>query len=168
MKRLAILVLSLLLAACASVGDVTPPTIQLSNMRLVSAGLLSQELLLQIRIGNPNDFDIPINGLSFTLDVNGESFAEGLSNETVTVPRLGYATMSVAGSTNTLNLFRQLMALGSSDTIAYRLHGNAYVDGVTGSTTYPFDRRGELTLPSPTPAPRRDFPETERTFVPSV
>ena len=164
MKRLILLAFTCLLTACASVGDVTPPTIQLANMRLVSAGLLSQELMLQIRIGNPNDFDIPLNGLSFTLDVNGESFADGLSNETVTVPRLGYATMSVSGSTSTLNLFRQLMALGTSDRIAYRLHGQAYVAGVAGSTPYPFDRRGELTLP----APRQKYPETERTFVPSV
>jgi len=167
-KRLAVVLLSLLLTACASVGDVTPPTIQLSNMRLVSAGLLSQELLLQVRIGNPNDFDIPLKGLSFTLDVNGESFAEGLSNETVTVPRLGFATMSVSGSTSTLNLFRQLMALGNSDRIAYRLHGRAYVDGVTGSTPYPFDRRGELTLPAPVPTQRQKYPDTERTLVPSV
>ncbi len=167
MKRLAVLVLTCLLTACASVGDVTPPTIQLSNLRVVSAGLLSQKLLLEIRIGNPNDFAIPLNGLSFTLDVNGESFAEGLSDETVTVPRLGYATMSVEGSTNTLNLIRQLMALGTSDSIAYRLQGRAYVDGVAGSTPYPFDRQGELTLPT-APAPRGKGPGTERTFVPSV
>ncbi|MDA0664842.1 MAG: LEA type 2 family protein, partial [Proteobacteria bacterium] len=165
-NRLAALAFSFLLAACASIGDVTPPSIQLSNMRLVSAGLLSQELMLQIRIGNPNDFDIPLKGLSFTLDVNGESFAEGLSNESVTVPRLGYATLSVAGSTSTLNLFRQLMALGNSDRIAYRLHGKAYVDGVAGRTPYPFDRKGELTLPVPTP--RQEYPDTERTFVPSL
>ncbi len=166
MTRLAVLVFSLLLTACASVGDVTPPSIQLANMRLASAGLLSQELVLQIRIGNPNDFDIPLNGLSFSLDVNGEPFAEGLSDESVTVPRLGYATMSVKGNTSTINLIRQLMALGASDSIAYRLHGRAYVDGIAGSSAYPFDRRGELTLPLP--APRRNDPGLERTFVPSI
>jgi len=167
-KRLVAFAVAFLLTACASVGDVTPPTIQLSNMRLVSAGLLSQQLQLQIRIGNPNDFDIPLNGLSFTLDVNGESFAEGLSDESVTIPRLGYATMSVDGSTNTLNLIRQLMALDGRDKIAYRLHGRAFVDGIAGSIAYPFDRKGELSLPAPVRPGKNPGSGTVRTFVPSV
>lgn len=165
MKRVAAIVFPFLLAACATGTDVIPPTVQLSNLRVVSAGPMNQQLSIEIRIGNPNDFAIPLNGLSFDLDVNGEPFAEGLSDESVTVPRLGYATVSAKATTNTLNLIRQLMALGSSDRIAYRLHGRAYIGGVTGNTRYPFDRRGELALPT---APRREEPGGVRTFVPSV
>ena len=127
MKRILVLGFFFLLIGCASVEDAKPPSIQLSNLRLGNGGLLNQELLIEIRIGNPNNFELPLTGLTFKLEVNGQPFADGLSNATVTVPRLGYATVPVTGNTNILSIFRQLMFLGNTDKITYRLHGTAYV-----------------------------------------
>ena len=145
-RRWPILLLFILSLGCATPQDAKPPTIDLVNLKLVSTGLLSQELQLDIKIGNPNDFDIPLTGLSFKMDVNGQPFADGLSNQSVTVPRLSYTTVPVTGNTNTLSLIRQLMSLGDRDGIDYRLHGTAYVRQLGQSDAFPFERKGSLSL----------------------
>lgn len=146
MKRFFVLGLFFVLTGCAGVDDAKPPSIQLSNLQLGDGGLLNQELLIEIRIGNPNNFDLPLTGLTFALEVNGQPFAEGLSNATVTVPRLGYASVPVTGNTNILSIFRQLMFLGKTDRISYRLHGTAYVGRLGINQSVPYERKGELSL----------------------
>lgn len=146
MKRFFVLGLFFVLIGCTSVDDAKPPSIQLSNIQLGSGGLLNQELLIEIRIGNPNNFELPLTGLTFALDVNGQPFADGLSNATVTVPRLGYASVPVTGNTNILSIFRQLMFLGKTDRISYRLHGTAYVGRLGINQAVPYERKGELSL----------------------
>ena len=165
MNRVAALLLIVLLTGCASVEHAQPPTIQLSNLRLGTPGLLSQELLLEIRIGNPNDFALPVNGLTFQLDVNGQRFADGLSNDSVTVPRLGYATMSVTGSADTLAIVRQVLSLGNRERMTYRLHGTAYVGHLGRNTPLSYDRKGELSL---LPDSRKDQQGGPRTLVPII
>ena len=165
MKRYIAFAIVLLLAGCASVDDARPPSIQLSNLRLGTGGLLNQELLIEIRIGNPNDFELPLTGLTFQLDVNGLPFADGLSNAAVTVPRLGYATVPVTGNTNIVSVFRQLMFLGKSDRVTYRLHGNAYVGRLGINQTLPYERKGELSL-LPAPGGAGPGPGGVRTLAP--
>lgn len=145
-KRFLVLGFFFLLIGCATVDDAKPPSIQLSNLRLGNGGLLNQELLIEIRVGNPNNFELPLTGLTFELEVNGQPFADGLSNATVTVPRLGYATVPVTGNTNILSVFRQLMFLGKTDRITYRLHGTAYVGRLGINQSIPYERKGELSL----------------------
>ncbi|MFT5485424.1 MAG: LEA14-like dessication related protein [Paracoccaceae bacterium] len=160
MKRFLVLGFFFVLFGCASVDDAKPPSIQLSNLRLGNGGLLNQELLIEIRVGNPNNFELPLTGLTFELEVNGQPFADGLSDATVTVPRLGYATVPVTGNTNILSVFRQLMFLGKTDRITYRLHGIAYVGRLGINQSVPYERKGELSLQDAMPGLRdqRDLP----------
>lgn len=161
------LVLFVLMApqGCATPDNVKPPSITLTNLQLGSTGLLSQELKLFIKIGNPNDFAIPFTGLSFNLEVNGRPFAEGLSNDSVTVPRLGYAAMLVTGNASTLTLIMQLMTVGQRDRIDYRLFGTAHVGQLGLTDTVPFERKGSLSL-LPTPLGHSQGPAGIRVFAP--
>ena len=144
--RILVLGFFFLLIGCASVNDTKPPSIQLSNLRLGNGGLLNQEMLIEIRIGNPNNFELPLTGLTFKLEVNGQPLADGLSNATVTVPRLGYATVPVTGNTNILSIFRQLTFLGKTDKITYRFHGTAYVGRLGVNQSVLCARESELSL----------------------
>lgn len=152
-KRIASVFLALLLGACATVGELAPPSISLVDLRLGAISLLSQELLLDIRIGNPNDIPLPLNGLTFRLEINGKFLAEGFSNKKVTVPRLDYATVPVKGVAGTVDIVRQIMTLGGADTIDYRISGIAYVEGAMGRRSVPYERKGSLSLLPPPPTP---------------
>ncbi len=109
------------------------------------SGLLEQRLKVDLRIRNPNDYDLDISGVDFHLDVNGNHLARGLGNESVTVPRLGEATLSVIATTTLMDVVRQVSKLGQQQTegVAYVLKGKLYVGRGWGSRV-PFENSGTL------------------------
>jgi len=147
MRRLWLILFVLLASpSCATPDNVQPPSIDIAGFRLESAVLLSQEFALDIKLGNPNDLAIPLTGLAFKLGVNGRPFAEGLSNHSVTVPRIAYANTQVTGTTNTLSLLRQIVTVGIKDKIDYRLFGTARVGRLGQNYSVPYDKKSSLSL----------------------
>ena len=137
----------LLLGACAGM-DVQPPSVTLAGIDVIEAGLFEQRLALKLRVLNPNNVEIPISGLSFEVELNGEPFAKGVSNKPVTVPRLGEAVLDVTAVTGFAGLIRQLQGLsrGNIDALSYRIKGRL----MTGfSYDMNFDKRGRLEMPKP-------------------
>lgn len=165
LRVLTVLFAGVLATSCASVEHIESPSIQLTNLGVGKPGLLAQEVLVDLRVGNPNDFDVPLSGLTLRLDINGQRFAEGLSDAHVILPRLSFTDMEVRGNVDTLSLLRQLLTLQQSDRISYRLSGIAYVGGGLDRRRVPYERSGELSLGSPGPAPE---PQPDaRTFAPA-
>jgi LEA14-like dessication related protein len=156
MRQLAVVAMvASIVAGCASYEPAIPPSIALANVELVRPGLLRQDLVLDLRIGNPNNFDIPIDGLTFRLDIDGQPFAEGYSNQRLTVPRLSEVSIPVAATTDTFAIVRQIMSLGDRQEIRYRMHGYAYIAELAGSRRIPYEREGTLSLD---PGTRRPAP----------
>ena len=137
--------IALTLAACAAIEGTAPPKVRLVDVKLLESGVFEQHMLVDLRIINPNNVDLPLDGLTFELEVNDNVLAEGYSNEAVTVPRLGEARIPVRASTSLLDLVQQFVALGRSDQLSYRLKGRAYVQGLF-SRGVPFDQGGRLDL----------------------
>ena len=150
MRRFAAAIaLAAALVGCAGPEEMIPPTISLADVTIENVTLLRQDLLVEMRIGNPNNFDIPLEGLTLRLDVEGERLAEGFSNARVTVPRLAEASVPVLASTDTLSLLRQILTLGGRQAIHYRISGWAYVSDVLGARRVPYERAGTLDLAAP-------------------
>ena len=146
MRKLAwitVLPLFLVLAGCMSPQSVKQPSITLGNVRVLETRGLIQRLQIDLLVGNPNDFDIPLTGLEFTMQLNGLDFAQGLSNETVTIPRLGEATVPVDVSVSLLAVIQQMQAAANAQGIRYRITGKAYLDHALVSTV-PFAKQGQL------------------------
>ena len=147
-----------LLAACAPLDKAQPPEVSLADIKLLPGGLFEQNFQLVLRVTNPNNFDLPLEGLSFKLALNDKPFAQGVSNESVTVPRLGEARIPVVASTTVLDIMQQVLALGSSADLTYRLEGLAYLKGI-GNRSVPYERNGKLQLlPGPSNAEQQLIP----------
>ena len=138
---------ALALSACATLpGSLTPPEVSLADLRLIDVGLFEQRFGLSLRVLNPNNVDIPVDGLDFTLELNGTTFATGVSNQSVTIPRLGEAMVEVQAVSTLTGLLHQLRRLSHGEQgIAYRIHGKLVTGGLLGSV--PFDRQGEIEWP---------------------
>lgn len=150
--------LVLAVAACTSVEDAQPPEVSLADIKLLPGGLFEQKFQLDLRVTNPNNFDLPLEGLSFKLALNDRPFAQGASNESVTVPRLGEARIPVVASTTVLDIMQQVLSLGRSAELTYRLEGLAYLKGLTRRSV-PYVRDGKLRLlPGPSDAEQRLIP----------
>ena len=94
----AILLAVLLMGGCAGMGIQTP-SVTVASIEVIEAGLFEQRLAFKLRVLNPNNVEIPINGLSFEVELNGEPFAKGVSDKAVKVPRMGEAMLDVTAVT---------------------------------------------------------------------
>jgi LEA14-like dessication related protein len=150
------LFLFFLVAACSALRPLDPPSVQLSDLRLLdSSGVFEQRFLLALRIGNPNPFDLPLEGLRFSLEINDAHFAQGLSNQALTIPALGEEIVTVEASTNILEIVRQILLLGKTGELTYAVDGEAFLGSALGGRI-PFHRRGELRLAPPSEGVEED------------
>lgn len=135
----------LMLAGCAGLPlGLDKPEVAIAGIRLLDGNLFEQRFVLTLRITNPNRVDIPIEGLSFDLDLNEQPFAKGVSNRALVVPRLGEATMEVTVSTGLNAWLKQFGELGKGrDKADYRVRGRLVTGSLGG---FDFDRRGQLDL----------------------
>lgn len=137
--------LLLLVSACAAGGDPVPPQVRLADLRLLESGLFEQRFEIDLRIGNPNDFELPLDGLTFDLEVNGSDFARGFSDQRVTIPRLGEGTITVIATTTLIDVVRQMKLLAERGDLAYRLGGTAYLDSLARRSV-PYESEGTFRL----------------------
>ncbi|MEZ5446309.1 MAG: LEA type 2 family protein [Gammaproteobacteria bacterium] len=144
--------LALALAALAACGGlpskIDPPSVSLSGLRIVDMNLLEQTFAIKLRVKNPNDFDIPIHGLTYALELNGQEVAQGVNNQSVTFPALGEEFVEVNATTNLPTILNQLVEMSRSGMNAsYRVHGSFRAGkGVQGYVPIPFDQKGEVGL----------------------
>jgi len=150
-----------LLLGCATADGVIPPNVNLAGIAPEGGTLFEQRFRIDLRVSNPNDFDIPLKGVSFDMAVNGAHFATGLSNQAVKVPRLGSAVVSVQATAGSVDLFRNLLIMSQRGRIDYTIKGTALVGGVM-QTTVPFERGGRLSLIPDGRGRDRFAPEGER------
>lgn len=142
-------VLVLALAGCAR-GKPEPEMahvdMSISELKLGPSTVLEQTWNLTLRIQNPNNYDIPADGMKYQIDVNGKPFARGVNNQSVMVPRLGEAIMQVQAVSDLSSVIQQIgdmRRLGQVG-IDYYMTGMLY----SGEWRYPFEYSGAVT-PSP-------------------
>ena len=105
----------LVLSGCATV-NFESPKLSVVSVGMVSADVFSQQFRIRLHVSNPNDRDLPIKGIEYKLFLQGDSFAEGLSNQPFVVPALGEAEFDTVVRTNFMSsIGRMLSKLNSSD-----------------------------------------------------
>ena len=145
------LILPLLVAAvltgCAGTGRISePPYISLSNINLLNMGVFEQRYRITMRIQNPNDVIIPIDGMSYRIFINEQDFARGVSDKSVTIPEFGEKVIEIDAASDLTSVLRQFQKLMSGGTkkVSYRLIGKAKL--ANRMRKLPFEYKGELDL----------------------
>lgn len=153
LKSLAVLLIALLAAACASLGSYPEtPRVSLVSIQPKEMTLFEQRFAIQLRVLNPNAVAIPVRGLSYALEVNEREFAYGVSPQSLDIPAFGEALLDVEISSNLLSVVRQLQSMSGEtrSSLDYRLAGKINLANRLRSLS--FDYTGELNyLPSNTP-----------------
>ena len=141
MKKLVLIGFLALLSACTGIpSHFEKPQVNLAGLQIAELGLIEQKFIVSLRVTNPNDINVPINGLNLKLDVNGQPFATGVSNEKVTLAKLGDTMIKVNVTTNLSSIWKQMKSLNKP--LAYSLNGKLLLPLVPGGLS--FDRKGEL------------------------
>jgi LEA14-like dessication related protein len=143
-----ILVAGMFFAACATVPpDIEPPKISIANIAPKDFALFEQRFDVQLRIQNPNQKDLSLNGMRFDIDLNEKEFANGMTGEQIVIPRFGSQVANVEVITGISSFLRQFQDLNKAgvEKVRYRIKGTAFVDS-PGTFKLPFDEKGEIDL----------------------
>ncbi|MGH8148553.1 MAG: LEA type 2 family protein [Steroidobacteraceae bacterium] len=125
----------------------TTPQLSIVNIEIERSNLFTQHLDVRMRVENPNDRELPVQGLSYELFVAGEEAARGVSTASFTVPPLGEAEFDMEVTANLAGALLQLLSqTGSrSGIVPYRIVGKVELSrGLLRSI--PFEERGAVTL----------------------
>jgi len=136
---------ALAVSGCAATHFETPK-LSVVDVQVMSGEIWQQRLKVRMHVQNPNDRPLPVKAIEYTLEVQGQPFAEGASVEPFVVPALGEADFEMIVSTNVAGaLMGVLSRYGGSGEIGYRLVGKVSLsEGWLRSI--PFDQRGTFKL----------------------
>src|SRR5262252_379602 len=107
---------SLLFFTGCSTLKLEAPKLDVVSMKVQSADIFSQRMVVRMRVQNPNDRELPIKSISYTIEVNNAEFAQGLSDTPFVVPSMGEAEFDVQVTTNLANALTQLFGHRGADT----------------------------------------------------
>ncbi len=148
-----ILVIALVVATLASEGCATlhgrdPLQVTVAGIEPLQGQGLELRMLVKLRVQNPNDAPVDYNGVAVEMNVQGKTFATGVSDAGGSVPRFGEAIISVPVTVSAFRMVRQAVDMirrGGSGTITYEMKGK-----LSGSTlnSMRFRTQGEFDLPA--------------------
>jgi LEA14-like dessication related protein len=133
------------LAGCALFAHWQTPELSVISIQLGHSDLWQQHLQVRMSVHNPNDRELPVEGLSYSLEVNGEECAHGESGASFVVPARGDAEFDMNITANAAAALLRMFAHGNAAPVQYRIHGKVQLSsGLLRSV--PFDQQGELPL----------------------
>ena len=139
--------LVLLLGACSAWWTrLETPRLSIVNLELLQGSAWEQSLRVRMRVQNPNDRALPVRGLKYTLELAGTELAQGVSNQSFTVPAFGESEFDMIVRASVAQAVLYLLSQkGQRDELDYRLVGRiSLADGLLRSLS--FEQGGTLKL----------------------
>jgi len=133
------LVIGLWFTGCAALLLIAdPPEISVVNVKPLGLQLFKQQIQIDLQFQNSNSFALDVQGVDFTLDLNGERIAKGKTPRAITVPRYGDAIVPVKTTTSVLKAMKQLLNFNKLNNMTYQIKGTVQIEGVK----VPFENEG--------------------------
>lgn len=153
MNRVQISFVALLSAAwvagCAHRDDEGAFDVTLVQVNPSSGGGLGETALnCEIRLQNGNPEPVTVDGGRHKVYLNGVYIGQGLSNESVEVPRLGTTTQRVTVYLSTFQMARSLHKIYESHRADYRLESTVYARQGSHSHSFKAEKEGSIDLNS--------------------
>jgi LEA14-like dessication related protein len=145
-RALAIAILLSLAGCSAFAPKLEQPRLSLVSIGMVSADIFNQQFRVRLHVQNPNDREIPVNGLDYELFLEGDSFAEGVSNQAFVIPALGETEFDLTVRTNFVSSIGRLVSrLNGRTQVQYVLEGKVLTD-IGMFNKIPFRESGSVDL----------------------
>lgn len=104
---------SLVLAGCSTLQPkLEQPTVKVANLQLLPAQGLSQPIEISLLISNPNDRDLTLRGMSYTVGIENFDVLSGVSDQLPTLIAYQETPVKVVVSANVLQLVRLIEHFG--------------------------------------------------------
>ena len=152
LTRSLVLVVLLAIAGCAGLSPrLETPKLSIVKVELIKGELFEQRLRAHMRVQNPNDRELAVKGITYTIELGGEELGRGMSGSSFVVPRLGEAEFDMMVNANLASTLLKLAGRakkpggGSLEALEYRIVGKVQLaQGLL--RTIPFEEKGSLKL----------------------
>ena len=137
-------------AGCAGLQSREPIQVMVVGVEPLQGEALELRMMVKLRIQNPNDSPLDFTGVYVQMDVQGKSFASGVSDAGGSVPRYGETVIEVPVTASVLGIARQAIGFMTDENqgrLAYEMSGR--LSGPSFSSVH-FKSKGEFTLPADT------------------
>ena len=128
-KFLTVLLLAVSAAGCAPGNrmDSEPLTVSLVSVAPLEMNVFEQRFAMKLRVQNPRPHEVPLQGISFDLDINGKSFARGTGQTDKVIPAFGEEVVDVTAVSTLPDLLSRIRDLSTMEEgVRYRLQGRLY------------------------------------------
>lgn len=138
---------ALLASGCVLAPKFTTPELTIVGVQAGPSDLLAQRLKVRVHVHNPNDRALPVKGVEYSLDIEGEPFASGESAASFVVPALGDAEFDMNVTTNMAGTLMHLLARGPDalQSVSYHLSGKVSLSQ-GWLQSIPFEQHGTFRL----------------------
>jgi LEA14-like dessication related protein len=135
------------LSACSALRpDLEVPRLTLVSVAMTSADIFNQQFLVKVNVQNPNARELPVKGIDYKLFLEGDSFAEGVSEKPFTVPAEGDIDFDMTVRTNFVSGAARLISrLNGRDQVNYVVEGKVLTD-ISMLKKIPFQETGTVTF----------------------
>jgi LEA14-like dessication related protein len=148
LRRLASFVACLLLVGCAALASRDPLQVTVAGIEPLQGQGLEMRMNVKLRVQNPNDAPLDYNGVALQMDIQGKTFASGVTDASGVVPRFGEAVITVPMTISALRMVRQAMDMmkgAGADKVEYEMRGKLSSGGLSATR---FTSKGEFELPA--------------------
>jgi LEA14-like dessication related protein len=141
--------IGLLLSGCVGLprdfNNLKEPQVSLTGLAVKELNFLAPSLLVRLRVENPNDLNINLDGADVALALNGRPVATGISRSPLTLAKFGASEMNVEVKASTLEVLQQILLLQSNSSVNYDVTGHLNVLNWLGPLgKIPFRFRGDV------------------------
>ena len=136
-----------ILTGCVSTGNlVSAPSVDLRNVEATELGFSGQTFLLAFDVDNPNPFPLPVDTISYGIELDGYRFASGSTTGGFTVPASGQAEFAISVELDLIKTAPPLLYIvkdGFKHEVPYELTGELRLD-VPATTALRFSSNGAV------------------------
>ena len=121
------------------------PDVALRDAHIRGVGLTGGAMDIEMRVYNPNDYDLVSPRVSFRVLVDGKHVADGLADPDLVVPAHDSALVRLPATFSYTSVGSAGRALISRGALSYRVLGRMTVGTPYGRFWFPYDRAGQFT-----------------------
>ena len=147
------LLLVVTLSACSTLNAI-PPEVNLMRLDVQDVTLSHVNLLADLRVFNPNDKSLTIQGVDYTLHLEGIKVFSGKSSLTQTIEPQEYGHLTLRLASAYWDIIQLFNKLPNKSDVAFSMQGSIRVGGNRlFAQRFTFDKQGIIPLQKPTGQP---------------
>jgi LEA14-like dessication related protein len=137
----------LLAAGCAlnTLAHMESPTVDVTGVKLLGTTLAGADVLVQLRVDNPNDVALTLDGITYKLRLNGQLLLNGEHDRQVQIAPSGSTAVELPLTIHFADLYRVIQTLQGRRNPDYALDADLrFAVPVLGEVSVPVTQTGRV------------------------